>query len=255
MLQHGMHGVPGRARALCAWENKLKIHLTTVMALILVTSLTMLTVGWAMIQLQQPRSLAPPPPPEASSPETTAAVTAPLPPPEDVPGEEVPGLPRYPDSVRVGYERGDRGDLVVVRARYLSTEELDAVRGFYRGVFRSEGWTEADASFSAGEWTFHVTDDEREATVRISDLGPSVETVIELSEPAKTSPERSDPEPAPSQPPPPPRYDPTPATPPQYAPAPAPTPAPAPVPAPAPAPVPSDDYGDDDYGDDDFGDD
>lgn len=234
--------------------------------------------AWTLTQRQPGASISPEtlPPQTTTSPGTTAA--PPLPPEEDVPGEEVPGLPRYPDSVRVGYERAERSGLALIRARYLTTERLDTVRGFYRGVFRSEGWTEADADFSGGEWTFQVTDGEREATVRISTLGPSVETIIELSEPLpeeteKTAPVRSIPEPAPSEPretAPLPQYDPAPATPPappQYTPAPAPAPVPAPVPAPAPAPapapvpapvpapapVPGDDFDDDDYGDDDFG--
>ena len=219
--------------------------------LTLVLFLAGLTAGWALVQRQPEPQVSPE---TTSSPQTTA-VAAPLPPEEDIPGEEVPGLPRYPGSVRVGYERGERDGLAVVRARYLTTEDLDAVRGFYRGVFRSEGWAEADADFSGGEWTFHVTDDEREATVRISALGPSVETIIELSEPLpeEPAPPRSTPQPAPSEAAPPPRQDPAPVAPPYTPPAPAPQYAPAP----APVPVPGDDYGDDDYGggDDGFGDD
>jgi hypothetical protein len=190
-----------------------------------------LTAGWALVQREpEPRVSS-----EQSPPPTTVA--APLPPAEDVPGEDVPGLPRYPDSVRVGYERGERDGLAVIRARYLTTEGLDAVRGFYRGVFQSEEWKEADASFSEDGWTFHVTNGEREATIRISDLGPSVETSIELSHPLpeETTTRSSTPEPAPA--------------PPEYTP-------PAQQYAPVPAPVPDDDYyDDDDFGDDDFGDD
>lgn len=210
-------------------------------ALTLTLFLVGLTMGWALVQRQpEPRALS------ETTPSPTTVVAAPLPPAEDIPGEEVPGLPRYPDSVRVGYERGERDGLAVIRTRYLTTENLDAVRGFYRGVFRSEEWDEADAGFSEDGWTFHVTNGEREATVRISDLGPSVEATVELTEPLpeETSPPRSapepDPEPAPSVPPPP-----------QYAP-----PAPAPQYVPAPAPVPGDDFDDDDFGGgDDFRDD
>ena len=187
-----------------------------------------LSAGWTLVQSR----------PQVSAPETApspATVAAPLPPAEDVPGEEVPGLPRYPDSVRVGYERGERDGLVVIRARYLTTENLDAVRGFYRGVFQSEGWEEADAAFYADGWTFYVTNDEREATVGISDLGPSVEVSIEASHPLpeETNTTRRTPDPAPSALPPPQQYAPSP---PQY------------------APVPGDDFEDDDFGDDGFGD-
>ena len=77
-------------------------------------------------------------------------------PSEDAPGRDVPDLPRYPDSVRVEYERKELDALVVTRARYLSREKLDVVRGFYRGVFRSEDWKVANAEFSDDEWTFLV---------------------------------------------------------------------------------------------------
>ncbi len=206
--------------------------------LTLVLFLAGLTAGWTLVQRQPEPQVSP----ETTTSRQTTVVAAPLPPEEDIPGEEIPGLPRYPDSVRVGYERGERDGLAVIRARYLTTENLDAVRGFYRGVFRSENWDETDAGFSEDAWTFHVTDGEREATVRISDLGPSVEASIELTEPLpeEAAPPRRapnpDPEPAPSAPPPPPQYAP-----------------------PAPAPVPGDDFDDDDgFGDDDdddFGDD
>lgn len=210
--------------------------------LALILFLAGLSAGWALVQREpEPRLSS-----RTSAPPTTVA--APLPPAADVPGEDVPGLPRYPDSVRTGYERGERGGLVVIRARYLTTEGLDAVRGFYRGVFQSEDWEEADADFSEDEWTFYVTNGEREATVRISDLGPSVETSIELTEPSpEETPPRRTPEPEP-----------------EPAPVPAPQPAPQPVPAPqytppvpAPAPAPGYDFDEDDFGDDDddFGDD
>jgi len=208
--------------------------------LALILFLAGLSAGWALVQREPEPRVSP-----ETSPPPTTVVAAPLPPAEDVPGEDVSGLPRYPDSVRVGYERGERGGLVMIRARYLTTEGLDAVRGFYRGVFQSEDWEEADTDFSEDEWTFYVTNGEREATVRISDLGPSVETSIELTEPPpEESTPRSTPEPAPQ-----PAPEPTPA--PQYAP-PAPQYAP-PTPAPAPAPVPGGDFGDDDFDDDDFG--
>lgn len=64
-----------------------------------------LTAGWALVQREPEPQVSP----ETSPPPTTVA--APLPPAKDVPGEDLPGLPRYPDSVRVGYERGERDGL------------------------------------------------------------------------------------------------------------------------------------------------
>ena len=182
-------------------------------------------------------------------------------------GEDISSLPRYPGSVRVEYELVEEDGLTTTSARYLTTDNLDAVRGFYRGVFRSEEWTEADTDFSRGMWTFFVTDDQREATIKIKPHGSDVEVDIEVSEPQPN--EEITPEPAPRPTPPQsstPSQTPVPAVPapasapapdptpwPAPAPAPAPDPTPWPAPAPAPAPFPGDDFDDDfdDGGDDD----
>jgi hypothetical protein len=104
-------------------------------------------------------------------------------PSEDVPGKDVSDLPRYPDSVRVEYERKEMGGLVLTRIRYLSHEKLDAVRGFYRGVFRSGGWKVANVEFSEGEWTFLVVKGKREADIEIGSHDIGAETTMTLSVP------------------------------------------------------------------------
>ncbi len=152
-------------------------------------------------------------------------------PSEDTPGRDVPDLPRYPDSVRVEYERRELGALVLTRATYLSHEKLDTVRGFYRGVFRSEGWKVANAEFSDDEWTFLVVKGEREAEIEVRPHDTGSETDMRLSapQPPKQSDKKAAPEAAPE-----PTPSPTPApasAPPSYA-----SPAPASVP-PAPAPA------------------
>lgn len=186
--------------------------------------------------------------PEAtSSPRTTTAV-----PQEDAPGSEIRGLPRYPGSVRVDYSNERQGDLTVTSARYVVRESLDAVRGFHRGIFRSESWIVGDVEYSetaaGGEWIFFVIDGEREATVRLASRGPNVEIHIRLSEPRAEEAPAPTPEPAPQP-------DPTPQPAPQPTPvpepAPAPEPAPSPAPAPTPVPVPGDDDADDYEGGDD----
>jgi hypothetical protein len=105
-------------------------------------------------------------------------------PADDAAGSEIQGLPRYPGSVRVDYERGQRGGLEMVHARYLTRDSLDAVRGYYRGVFRAEGWEVANAEFYEDEWTFLTIHGEREAYVEIEAHARGVTGVdIELSEP------------------------------------------------------------------------
>jgi hypothetical protein len=193
-------------------------------------------------------------------------------PAEDMPGKDIPDLPRYPNSVRVEYERKEQDRLVFTRVRYLSHAKLDVIRGFYRGVFRSKNWSVANAEFSKGEWIFLVVHGEREAQVRIEPHSRGVTRVdVVLSEPLpekkpapeeipqkrEASPATQEPaSPTPSQ-----SATPTPAPAPWSA-SPAPqsaTPAPAPQPA-APARAPQaapDDYeeGGADLGDDGGGDD
>jgi hypothetical protein len=171
-------------------------------------------------------------------------------PAEDVSGKDVPALPRYPGSVRVEYERKEQDLLVFTRIRYLSHARLDVIRGFYRGVFRAEGWKVVNVEFSEGEWTFLVVYSEREANVIIEPHGQDVTRVdIEFSEqlpekepapkqrPQKLEDDPASQEPAPSEP-----ATPTPTPAPQSA-----SPAPQSAsPAPAPQPVPAPDYDDDD---------
>jgi hypothetical protein len=109
-------------------------------------------------------------------------------PSEDVLGEDILGLPRYPDSVRTAYEREETGNLVETRVGYGATAPgLDAVREFYRDTFREEDWSVENAEFSEGTWTFLVTQDEREALVefetRAESRGGLVDIRVDLSEP------------------------------------------------------------------------
>jgi hypothetical protein len=226
-----------------------------VASLALTLVLTGFLAGWALNHQRSERFTEVDSPNKTPLPEQTAPRT-PEPvariPSEDVPGAEISDLPRYPRSVRVEYERGQREGLKVVRARYLTRDGLDAVRGFYRGVFRAEGWKVANVEFSEDRWTFLVVHGEREANIMIEPHGRGVTRVdIELSEPLpekepapKERPQRREARPAPQEPAPPPPATPTPA--PQSA-------------SPAPAPVPDydDDGGErgDDFGDDGGGDD
>jgi hypothetical protein len=176
-------------------------------------------------------------------------------PSEDAPGRDLSGLPRYPGSVRVEYSRGQREGLETIRARYLTRDGLDTVRGFYRGIFLAEEWEVANAEFYDDEWTFLVLHGEREAEIEIeAHEGGITGMDIWLSEPVpeketatKKTPQKKEKSPAlqlpaPSQvPQPAERATPAPA-PQSVSPSPAPQSAsPAPQPA-SPAPVY---YGDD----------
>jgi hypothetical protein len=111
----------------------------------------------------------------------------------DVPGEDFSDLPRYPGSVRTKYERRvSTAGLVLVDTEYVASAELAEVREFYRGVFRTEGWTEAGLDVSEGEWDFLVTKGPREAVIEIEFREGLVETEIEVSEPQKETEVRKD---------------------------------------------------------------
>jgi hypothetical protein len=216
-----------------------------VAALALVLLMTGVTLGWTVAgqsgwtlagngelpeQTRPARLEAPPPAPEPSMPE------------KDVPGGNISGLPRYPDSVRIHYKREDLDNVVWTEVRYVTSADVDTVRGFYRDVFRTEGWSVGDVGFSGGTWNFFVIDGEREVYVELEPRGEIVEVDFVLTEPKpdkelkpeqKDEPEKrsaksSTQEPAPQQQ------------------APAPQPAPSRPPAQTPAPSPAYDY-DDDY--------
>lgn len=231
-------------------------------------TLALVAIGasWVLTR-QQPESVGVVPQEDktAIAEPTTRADTRPAPslPAEDVPGKDLPDLPRYPGSVRVEYERNEQELLVFTRVRYLSHARVDVIRGFYRGVFRAEGWKVANVEFSEDRWTFLVVDGEREANAIIEPHGRDVTRVdLAFSEPLpekepapEERPQKREARPAPPATPQPATPTPTPA--PQSA-SPAPqTASPAPAPQPAPAPDYDDDGGEggDDFGDDGGGDD
>lgn len=161
----------------------------------------------------------------------------------DVSGSDIPDIPRYPESVMIEYKQEVyRSDIMMTGIDYVTQDEPEAVRDFYRNVFREEEWTVADISFSRGEWEFFVVKGEKEATVEIEPENGLTEIDIELTRPLE-EPEgsREGSQEVPAE---------TPAetsteestAPPEPAPEPQ---APAPAPAPAPPPVP---YDDDDGG-------
>jgi hypothetical protein len=123
---------------------------------------------------------------------TTAKPDATLP-KADVPGEDFSDLPRYPGSVRTKYERRvSKAGIILFDTEYVASAELTDVREFYRGVFRSEGWTVAGLDVREGEWDFLVTKGVREAVIEIEIREGLVETEIEVSEPQKEKEARKD---------------------------------------------------------------
>ena len=163
----------------------MKTSLLTMVALILILVLAGFTVVYALLRLWLGLPILPNL--TFQGEDSPEALASPLP-SEDVPGADIPGLPRYPGSVRVEYEREEVDDLLETRVGYgATTSGLDSIREFYRDTFREEDWSVENAEFSEGTWTFFVTQDEREALVkfdtRAGSRGGLFDIRIELSEP------------------------------------------------------------------------
>ena len=118
-------------------------------------------------------------------PGTTVPEHEPTLPSSDVSGKDLPGLPRYPDSVRVDYQREVvEGRFILTTATYEADAKVGEVKDFYRGVFQSGDWKVADLDFSVGTWSFMVIQDRRQMNLEIAPLGEKlVEVSIRLSEP------------------------------------------------------------------------
>ena len=145
------------------------------------------TVGWTLsgLHLEGPQAspqsqpVASTLPAEEARPRTVAE--------EDVPGQDIAGLPRPPGSTRVGYRQERLEGFARTRLEYVTDAAgPDEVRAFYRESFASEGWVVADLGFSPEEWYFFVVKDDREALVEINTLHKPVVVEIELTDPDET---------------------------------------------------------------------
>ena len=144
--------------------------------------------GWTLSGLEVWIPQQDPPSPQPVVPTVPAEDTVPrVVAEEDVPGEEIGGLPRYPGSTRVGYRQERLEGLAMTRAEYVTTAGPDEIRAFYRRSFDSEGWIVADLGFSPEEWHFFVIRDEREALIEIHALRKPIVVEIELTRPEETS--------------------------------------------------------------------
>lgn len=107
-------------------------------------------------------------------------------PTSEVPGADVPGLPRFPGASRVEYRQVIDGDLLETEVEYVVANDLEVVHDFYRDVFDEQGWKVADLGVYQGEWTFFVISGEREALMEIESRGELIEIEIEITEPLGT---------------------------------------------------------------------
>ncbi len=121
----------------------------------------------------------------ASASAPTVSPTPPIAelPPEEVSGEDVPDLPRYPGSTRVEFRRTVHADVTVTESEYVVDDEIDEIRDFFRNFLYANGWTITDFDFSAGEWTIVAIAGEREVVLEIESRGSLAEYEVKLTEP------------------------------------------------------------------------
>lgn len=145
---------------------------------LVVAAIALVLAGFCAGWLLSPRQLGDAPPESTTPPATVSTV-----PQEDASGVDVPEMPRYPDSIRAEYERERLRDFIATDVEYVTTDDPAAVRDFYREVFRTEGWAEADAGTVLGEFFYFVTKDEREVVVEIEERPEFTEIEIEETKP------------------------------------------------------------------------
>jgi hypothetical protein len=109
----------------------------------------------------------------------------------DVPGVDLPGLQRYPGSIRAEYRQAVWDDLVVTEVEYRTTADVEPVRLQVRDAFGRSGWTIEHSGYFRGEWTYLVSHGDRKAAVEIERFEGVTEVEIELAEPAESRAFRS----------------------------------------------------------------
>lgn len=120
----------------------------------------------------------------ASGPSSPGAPQEPGLPPSDVPGQNLPDVDRYPDSVRTKYERYRLGEAQIIEVGYLSDATLEEVSDFYGELASSGGWRNVGSDVSAGEELGLLMSqgegaDERRVFVEIEPEGELVSVEVE----------------------------------------------------------------------------
>jgi hypothetical protein len=140
--------------------------------------------------------------PGASASPSAAAAAAAVLPRRDAPGADLKSLPRYPGSVRVGYDATRDDRLRRVGAGFLTDASVDDVRAFYQEVTARSGWQRADIDYTDGGWTYVLVRKTTEALVIIEPANGLVVVRIEVSRPIPVAAPSSPPAVQPAAPPP-----------------------------------------------------
>jgi len=143
---------------------------------------------------------------EESSPTTSSPTPSPSASPElpdeDVVGEDLLALPRFPGSVRTDYEVALDEHYRLIVTEYLAAAEIDEVLAYYQGVIATQGWERADIGFADGEWSYALVDGQTLALIEIEDADGLIEIDLQISEPIAAPTEPAAPGPTTAPPPP-----------------------------------------------------
>jgi hypothetical protein len=104
-------------------------------------------------------------------------------PADDLPGADVPGLPRYPGAVRVKYESHLLGDARVREVGYVAEGSVHEAESFYRQRLDENGWSFEGADLDRGELDLRARRGEVEMLVEIEQADELIEIEMELTEP------------------------------------------------------------------------
>jgi hypothetical protein len=101
----------------------------------------------------------------------------------DQPGQDVPGLQRYPGAARVKYENHTFSDARVWEVGYFAEGRVREVESFYKQELDASGWTFVGSDLSAGELALRARRGTVEIVIELGQQGEMVEIEMELYEP------------------------------------------------------------------------
>ena len=99
--------------------------------------------------------------------EPTATATPVELPEADVPGEDIPDVPRYPGSVRVAYGTTETDSASSVELEYQTLDALDPVHEHVRAIIDTYDWALTQEAFSGQERAFVLVRDHEEVQIRL----------------------------------------------------------------------------------------
>ncbi len=86
----------------------------------------------------------------------------------DVAGEDIPGVPRYPGSVRISQTRADDGERTLTTSQYIASVGFDEIFRFYKEELPANGWINITEMQAEDLFLLHGYKEGAEAQISIS---------------------------------------------------------------------------------------